>query len=271
MTTLHRILRKPFFGRFEVPWVWPPEEEQRSWERVSFRSPSGADLAGLWGSAQGDAIGTLVLAHPMGKAAKGFWLKQGHARLFRRAGLNVLAFDANGFGESSAASFDYPADFLAAGLWAQSRTPDLNVGLVGASFGAGWGLCAMAREGSPYKLAILEAAFPTLPEFWKHYPLAYAAIKASQIVWPALERRLRPEGEAPKVLGRPSVLLIHGESDKYTPPEHGQRLLRAFGSAADARLSVLPDVDHTFAYRDAADAYKAQVIPFLQQLRQSAN
>jgi uncharacterized protein len=270
MTTLHRILRKPFFGRFEVPWVWPQEEDQRSWERVSFRNPAGASLAGLWGAAHGAAIGTLVLAHPMGKAAKGFWLKQGHASLFRHSAFNVLAFDANGFGESRAASFDYPADILAAGLWAQSRTPELRVGLVGASFGAGWGLCAMAREGSPYKLAALEGAFPTLPEFWKHYPMAQAVLKASQFVWPAMERGLRPEGEAPKVLGYPSVLLIYGDKDKYTPPEHGQRLLRAFGGAADVQFSVLPDVDHTFAYRDAPDDYKNQVIPFLCQLRQSA-
>jgi uncharacterized protein len=268
-TTLHRILRKPFFGRFEVPWVWPQEEEQRSWERVSFRNTAGASLAGLWGSAHGKAIGTLVLSHPMGKAAKGFWLKHGHASLFRRSALNVLAFDANGFGESAAASFDYPADILAAGLWAQSRAPELNVGLVGASFGAGWGLCAMAREGSPYKLALLEAAFPTLPEFWKHYPAAQAVLKASQIVWPAMERRLRPEGEAPKVLRNPSVLLIYGDEDKYTPPEHGQRLLRAFGNAANVQVAVLPGVDHTFAYRDAAQDYENLSIPFLHQLRRS--
>ena len=73
---LHRILRKPFFGRFEVPWVWPDGEYQNSWEHVSFRNPSGASITGLWGAAHGEAIGTLVLAHPMGKAAKRFWLKQ---------------------------------------------------------------------------------------------------------------------------------------------------------------------------------------------------
>ena len=42
------------------------------------------------------------------------------------------------------------------------------------------------------------------------------------------------------------------------------------GSAAEVQISVLPDVDHTFAYRDASDAYKKQVIPFLCQLRQRA-
>lgn len=194
--------------------MWPENEEPGSWERVSFHNAAGANLAGLWGTAHGDAVGTVVLAHPMGKAAKGFWLRQGHASLFRRAALNVFAFDANGFGESTASSFDYPADVLAAGQWAQTRTPELNVGLVGASFGAGWGLCAMARAGNPYKIAVLEAAFPTLPEFWKHYPLAQTVLKASQIVWPAIERKLRPEAEASRVLGHPSVLLIYGAKDK---------------------------------------------------------
>ncbi|NCA02754.1 MAG: alpha/beta hydrolase [Sphingomonadaceae bacterium] len=270
MTALHRLLRKPFFGRFEVPWAWPDGEDPKSWERVSFANPSGAHLSGLWGQAQGSAIGTLVLAHPMGKAAKGFWLKQGHANLFRRSGFHVLVFDANGFGESTASSFDYPADILAAGLWAQSRTPELQVGLVGASFGAGWGLCALAREGSPYRVAVLEAAFPTLPEFWKHYPAAYAALRVSQSLWPALERKLRPEAEAPKVLGRPDVLLIYGEKDKFTPPEHGKRLLQAFGHAAHAQLAVLPDTDHTYAYRDAADTYENLTLPFLGKLSRRA-
>lgn len=263
---LHRMLRKPFFGRFEVPWAWPDGEDERCWERVSFRSSSGADLAGLWGTADSDPVGTLVLAHPMGKAAKGFWLRHGHSKLFRGAGFNVLAFDANGFGESPAASFDYPADILAAGLWAQARTPSLHVGLVGASFGAGWGLCAMAREGSPFRLAVLEGAFPTLPDFWKHYPVAHAVLQVAKAVAPKLERRFRPESEAPKVIGGPAVLLIHGDQDKYTPPAHGQRLQRAFARAAQVELSVYKGVGHTFAFRDASETYSAQVLPFLHRL-----
>ncbi len=266
MTALHRLLRKPFFGRFEVPWVWPDGEDPKSWERVSFPNPSGANLSGLWGQAQGSATGTLVLAHPMGKAAKGFWLKHGHASLFRRSGFHVLVFDANGFGESTASSFDYPADVLAAGLWAQSRTPELQVGLVGASFGAGWGLCALAREGSPYRVAVLEAAFPTLPEFWKHYPVAHTVLNLSQIFWPTLEQNLRPEAQASKVVGQPDVLLIYGEKDKYTTPEHGKRLARALASATNVSLTVLPEVDHTYAYRDAAETYESQVVPFLHKL-----
>jgi pimeloyl-ACP methyl ester carboxylesterase len=269
MSTLHRILRKPFFGRFEVPWTWPDGTDQTTWERVSFKNPSNSDLAGLWGPAHGEGRATLVLAHPMGKAAKGFWLRQGHAELFRRSGFNVLLFDANGFGESAAASFDYPADILSAGLFAQARTPELAVGLVGASFGAGWGLCSMARTGSPYKLAVLEGAFPTLPDFWRHYPVAHALLRASQLVWPTMERNLRPEREASRVVGHPSVLLIYGDKDKYTPPAHGERLAKAFAGAARVEMSVLPGVEHTFAYRDATQSYTELVLPFLLRLPQN--
>lgn len=266
MSSLHRLLRKPFFGRFEVPWTWPPNAAQESWERVAFASGNGARLAGLWGAAKGDARATLVLAHPMGKAAKGFWIRHGHTELFRDAGYNVLAFDANGFGESEARSFDYPADFLAAGQWAQARTPSLPVGLVGASFGAGWGLCSMARPGSPYRAAVLEGAFPNLPEFWRHYPVAHAVLKFSQAVWPSIERGLRPEREAARVLGRPGVLLVYGDQDRFTPPAHGERLAKAFAaSASQVELCVLPGVDHTYAYRDAAGAYGARVLAFLQR------
>ena len=270
MSRIHRLLRKPFFGRYEVPWTWPSADEAAKWERVTFKNPGDGQLVGLWGPAECDVIGTLVLAHPMGKAAKGFWLRHGHADLFRRSGFHVLVFDANGFGESEPVSFDYPADILAAGLWAQARTPELPVGLVGASFGAGWGLCSMARAGSPFRAAVLEGVFPTLPDFWRHYPVAYATLRISQLVWPSLERNLRPEREAAKVIGRPSVLLVYGDRDKVTPPAHGQRLMKPLGEAANAELRVIPGVEHTFAYRDARDEYVSRVIPFLTHALQSA-
>ena len=264
MSLVHRLLRKPFFGRFEVPWQFPRDATESRWERITFTGAKGARLSGLIGAADVEPIGSLVLAHPMGKAAKAFWLRHGHADLFRRAGFNVLAFDFNGFGESEPTSFDYPGDALAAARVMRERFPALNVGLVGASAGAGWGLCAMARPDSPFRAAVLEAAFPTLPDFWKHYAFAHAVLRVSQVVMPWFERSIRPEAAAARVVGNPDVLLIHGTEDRFTPVEHGERLLRAMQSSARAELVVLPGVDHTYAYRDAAAKYEACVIPFLQ-------
>ena len=201
----------------------------------------------------------------MGKAAKGFWLRYGHAELFLKNNFNVFLFDANGFGESEAASFDYPADFLAAGIYAKNKVPNLDVGLVGASFGGAWGLCSMAREGSPYTTAILEAVFPTLPDFWKHYPIAHTAIQASKIIWPSIERDLRPIEEASRLLGQPNIMLIYGDSDIYTPPSHGEKLSHAMRNAANVEMHVISGGKHTYIYRDQPDEYIKYVLPFLKK------
>ena len=270
LSLVHRILRKPFFGRFEKPWRWPKGVSPEGWQRVQIDAPAGTRLSGLWGPSFGVATATLVLAHPMGKSAKGFWLAEGHADLFRRQGWNVLVFDANGFGESSPRSFDYTADVLAAGLFAQRLMPHLPIGLVGASFGAGWGLCAMSRPESPFRVAVLEAVFPTLPEFWRHYPIAHFALKLSQLLVPSIERRMRPELAARNVVGQPKVLLVYGSADIYTPPHFGERLCRVLSQRGECRLEVLAGVGHTFALRDSPKAYREAVLPFLAQHLNSA-
>lgn len=261
---IHRILRKPMFGRFETPWSWPLDVAKDGWERVQFKNENGVNLVGYWKTAHENPVATLVLGHPMGKAAKGFWLRYGHAELFIQNNFNVFIFDANGFGESEAASFDYPADFLAAGLYAKSRTPALDIGLVGASFGAGWGLCAMARVGNPYKAAVLEATFPTLPDFWKHYPIANAAIQASKVIWPSIEKNLRPVEDAERLIGQPDVMLIYGSEDIYTPPQHGERLMNALKRCSNAEMHVIEGGTHTYLYRDHPNEYLNYVLHFLK-------
>jgi pimeloyl-ACP methyl ester carboxylesterase len=146
---------------------------------------------------------------------------------------------------------------------AQALAPERPVGLVGASFGAGWGLCAMSRAGHAFRFAVLEGAFPTLPEFWHHYPVAQAALRLSQVVAPSFERGLRPERDAARVIGAPPVLLLYGADDVYTTPTHGERMRAACATCTSAELHVLPDVQHTFALRDAPAQYRELVLCFL--------
>src|ERR1041385_6840751 len=171
MALLHRIGKKLFFGRFQKKWRWPADVPQERWERVHFTAHNGARLSAVFGSADGErANGAVVLAHPMGVAAKGFWLKQGHGELLRRNGFDVLAFDFNGFGESESADFDYPGDAIAAGGYLRERVGHDAIGILGASFGGGYALCAMSHDGHPYRAAVVEGAFPSLPYFWRPYP-----------------------------------------------------------------------------------------------------
>lgn len=260
----HQILRKPFFGRFEVPWIWPQAISKEDWEAVTIPLTGQQTLAGYWKSAPA-AKATLVLAHPMGKAAKAFWLRYGHADLFLKNGYNVLIYDANGFGESEGFSFDYPNDVYHAGIYAQKRTPELNVGLIGASFGAAWGLCSLAKDGHPYKIAVFEGAFPTLPEFWKHYPVAHAMLKVSNTLLPKLNQELNPLAKSTQVKYQPPILLMYGEKDIYTPPEFGHRLKVGLDHVTKVEIKIFADAEHTYIYRDFPEQYSECVIPFLKQ------
>lgn len=76
---------------------------------------------------------------------------------------------------------------------------------------------------------------------------------------------MRPELEATKVVGRPKVLLIYGDGDRYTPPAHGQLLEQALQSTAEVEMWVIPEVEHTFAYRIVPQEYESRVVPFLRE------
>lgn len=201
----------------------------------------------------------------MGKSAKAFWLRYGHADLFTQHGYNVLIYDANGFGESKGFSFDYPSDVVAAGLFAQQKTPTLKVGLVGASFGGAWGLCSLAQANHPYKMAIFEGVFPTLPEFWKHYPLAHAVLQASNILMPKINRELNPLRKSGQIQHQPPILLMYSESDIYTPPTFGHRLKSALEPHTQVAMHTFTNAEHTHIYRDAPEHYQQVVLPFLAQ------
>ena len=88
-------------------------------------------------------------------------------------------------------SFDYLAIFSLE--YGCSRQAHFESGLNRCFVWRWLGLCAMARDDSSFQVAIPEAAFPTLPEFWKHYPIAHAALRLSQWVWPSARAHLRPE------------------------------------------------------------------------------
>ncbi|UTW05820.1 alpha/beta hydrolase family protein [Pseudomonas benzenivorans] len=262
--TAYRLFKKPFFGRFMRPWRWPDGIDQGPWQRLSIASGSGARLAALLAEAHApEAKGAVLLAHPMGTAAKGFWLKQGHAELLRRAGYHVMLFDLNGFGESSSTTMDYPLDVLAAGQALQARYPQLPLALLGASMGAAMSVCALAQAGHPFKAAVLESAFPTLLHFWRRYPIPRLGIQLSRLLYPAGERRLRPLHAATRLVGQPPLLLIYGEDDPYTPVRDGRQLHQALAQATHSEFWQVPGAQHTLAYAAQPEAYAQRVSAFL--------
>ena len=262
--TAYRLFKKPFFGRFMRPWRWPEQIDPQPWQRLTIDSGSGARLSALLAESHAaEAKGAILLAHPMGTAAKGFWLKQGHAELLRAAGYHVMLFDLNGFGESGSTTMDYPLDVLAAGRALQQHYPQLPLAVLGASMGAAMSLCALAQPGHPFKAAVLESAFPTLLHFWRRYPIPSLGIRLSMLLYPAGERRLRPLHAAACLVGKPPLLMIYGEDDDYTPVEHGLQLHLALSGTTHTEFWRVPGAAHTLAYTAQPQAYAQRVTAFL--------
>lgn len=264
--TAYRLFKKPFFGRFVRPWRWPENVEQSQWQRLTVDSLSGARISSLLAAAHtSQAKGAVLLAHPMGVAAKGFWIKYGHAELLRQAGYHVMLFDLNGFGESTSTTMDYPLDVLAAGQALQAQYPALPIAVLGASMGAAMSLCALAQPDHPFKVAVLESAFPTLLHFWSRYPIPKLGIQLSKLVYPAGERSLRPTYAAQRLMGSPELLLIYGEADELTPVKDGQLLLQALQGKTAVEFWQVPRAEHTHAYAAQPQEYAEKVIGFLDR------
>lgn len=259
------LLKKPFFGRFQRPWRFPDGHRPEDYERFETRNPHGGRLQGLLRLAEGPARGVLLLAHPMGFAAKGFFVKYGHVELFRGAGYHCVSFDFNGFGESESTSFEYPLDLLAVAHWARARFPALPLAAVGASFGAMRAIEAAADPGCPFDVVVAEAAAASLPEFWRRYPVPYAVLRAMQVVHPRGERRLRPEAQIRQYAPGRRLLLIHSRTDELTPPTQGDKLQAAAPDHVRVERLVVDRAEHTHVYRDAPAEYSRTVLSFLER------
>ncbi len=264
--TAYQLFKKPFFGRFMRPWRWPESVDRSPWHALRVTSESGSQLSALVAESTAPQVkGAVVMAHPMGVIAKGFWMKNGHADALRNAGYHVMVFDLNGFGESPSTNMEYPLDILAAGQAMQTRYPNLPIAVVGASMGAAMSMCALSKPNHPFKAAVLEGAFPTLLHFWGRYPIPKLGIQLSKIVYPAGERRMRPVLAADQLVGTPGIFLIYGEADIYTPVNDGKLLWQALKDKTETDFWAVPNADHTHAFRAQPEEYTRKVVAFLDE------
>ncbi len=260
----HHLIKKPFFGRFMKPWRWPADIAQEGWERVQINSRSTSQLATIVARTPLTPRGVVVCAHPMGFACKGFWLRHGHAQALLDAGFHVVAFDFNGFGESPSTNFDFPGDALSVGLWARSAFPGLPVHALTASFGAINTLSAIAEANFPFDKVAAEGCPPTLPDFWKAYPLAHAVLNIGKRVNPQSELKLRPVHHLASMQDV-DVLLIHSHGDRWTPAHFGETLQQAASRPERIQRLVLERADHTHGMRDEPQRYWSAVLEFFNQ------
>ena len=72
-----------------VKWKNPiPENELNEWQSILVKSKSGGTIKGLFANSKTkEQKATIVLGHPMGKEAKGYFIKRGYTELLRNMAL----------------------------------------------------------------------------------------------------------------------------------------------------------------------------------------
>lgn len=220
---LFKFAKTPFFGRFMVRWENPLTDHERAkWNSFTVKSKSGAQLKGLWMPAHAKASGSIVLGHPMGKDAKAYFLKNGYGKLYHDAGLNVVVFDFNGFGESSHGNFSFFEDIHAVGSFAAQKFPSLPLFYHGISMGGQWSTVTFTQNHF-FDFALLESIPTTLEEFWIRYPIPYRFLKLLYLIMPRYAKKVRMIDRIAELNRIQSLLLIYSETDDYTPVSMGLR------------------------------------------------
>jgi hypothetical protein len=260
---IYKIAKTPFFGRFMVRWENPlPETERREWRSFNVKSKSGALLKGLWMGINGTASGTIVLGHPMGKDAKGYFLKNGYGKFYQGCGLNVVVFDFNGFGESAHGSFSFFDDISAVGQFAAEKFPSLPLFYHGISMGGQWSTVTFAGQHA-FDFAVLESIPTTLEEFWIRYPAAYQFLKLLYIIMPRFAKKARMIDRISELKRIQALLLIYSKTDGYTPASMGERFKK--NSNVPTELWLAENAEHAKMMRsEHKHEYEQKIRAFIR-------
>ncbi len=262
MKTYYKLMKKPFFGRFMVEWKNPlPPASQTDWTAISFKSNSGALLKGLHANSKLDTTkATIVLGHPMGKEAKGYYLKNGYADILRDNGYNVLVFDINGFGESEVGNFFYHKDIISAGKVAKEIFPNAPLGYLGISLGGQWATIAFAEDHN-YEFAIVESAANTLEEFWVKFPLANNILKIMGFLNPRLKQKIRMIDRIKEAHSLKKVLFIYLDKDDFIKNNAGELFSKAI--PVPSEVHIISNAKHAQIPKSPArDQYFSKIVSF---------
>lgn len=242
------------------------------YDEVQFTAADGVHLLGWFLESPG-ARATVVLVHD----ADGTRSDRAHGlmtlqRDYLQRGMNVLAFDLRGRGESAGMRDTLGAreveDVAAAVKFAHQRVPHLPVVLHG--FGLGGSLAIVgASQGLEVDLVIADSPFTSAR--------AYLHRRWRGIPRPTFSLALRlarkrfgadPDAVQPLVAVAESscvpILFIHGEADRIAPVAHSLNIAAASLNPKNEVWRV-PAAGHCIAYRRTPDAYMRHCLDFIER------
>ena len=192
-----------------------PAEYGLEYEDVRLRASDGVGVHGWWVPSRGATITVLFCHGNAGNLSHRVPL----LAALHSLGMNALAFDYRGYGESEGNPSEAGTYVDAAAAWdhlvSERGVPPGEIVVFGRSLG-GAVASHLARERTPRAL-ILESTFTSVPDLARElYPLLPSAL--ARYHYRAVENVAHVDCP---------VLVIHGEADEIVPLKHGRRLYDA--------------------------------------------
>jgi pimeloyl-ACP methyl ester carboxylesterase len=227
-----------------------PAEHGLVFEEVRIATVRRRHLFGWWLPAPG-AAGTVVMLHGWGSNAE---LMLPIAAPLRRAGLNVLLFDARNHGNSDSDTFSslprFAEDLGQAIAWLERHDPGRaeRIAVLGHSVGAGAALFQASQDpGISAVISIAAFAHPAqVTERYLrhlHLPRLVTAVVIRYVEWLIGHRfdTIAPLHTVSRIVC--PVLLVHGRDDQTVPVDDARRIL-ANAHAPHVRLLEIDGAGH---------------------------
>jgi fermentation-respiration switch protein FrsA (DUF1100 family) len=243
-----------FGGRLVRPL---PESLGLASQRVAFSSADGVRITGLVIPSADSAAQWLLYLHGNAGNVTSSVLPEFYQR-WHALGLNVLAIDYRGFGESESRAPDERgvyADARAAYDWLRGTrgvSADRII-IYGHSLGAG--VATELALGVQTAGLIVEGAFTSVPD-----------LGAPRYPWLPVQWLSRQRFENLKKIGRVAMpkLILHANDDTIVPYAHGQRL---FAAAAAPKTFVELKGGHIRAFLEDSAHFWGHAGAFVARLR----
>lgn len=168
----------------------------------------------------------VILAHPYLAQAKLFFHHAGHVQYYKEAGLSVVMFDFNGFGESPFSDFHFEKDIAEVVQWVETCLKPKYIVLHGISFGAAQIIKYGATGKAEGILSIIENCLDKgIHYFLQRNVAIYVFLKCLYSILPDVRRKDDLTRGISLCWGFRGMGFIYGQDDLLTTPAMGEKLM----------------------------------------------